>query len=507
MPLACLFFASVHAFFRYLGRPSPSRLALCAAATALAIVSKHSGILLPPVLVLLAIAHSLLTPKPLPSAIPSSPREGRLSSRHLALALGAIFLVSYVTLWGIYGFRYAARPSHLQMMPSLAAYAGLLAHPAQKAAILFLGGHHLLPEAYLYGWTDILLIPGSRSTFLFGRLFASGLWVYFPALFLIKSTLTLLVLLVLLPFARIRGCRRELLFLTIPVAFFIGVAILSMLNLGIRHVLPIYPFCIILAAAAGASFARRSNPARAAVAALLLLAIASSLHSFPNFLACSNELVGGPSHTYRVVTDANDDWGRGLKWTRKYLDRHPSTDCWFDPYNPLIDPAYFGIHCKPLLTGMGHLIGLGTAPVSSTISGTVLVSSTELDGLLWGPDELNPYRIFRDRAPDAKIENVILVYRGTFDVPLLAAQTNAVAATGLLRRRRLPEALALAQTAVAQAPESAEVNAVLGQALLASGHIAEGEKAMATALHLAQTIHPEFQKALIQQLQRPPGGS
>ena len=100
------------------------------------------------------------------------------------------------------------------------------------------------------------------------------------------------------------------------------------------------------------------------------------------------------------------------------------------------------------------------------------------------------------------IGNIILVYNGTFDVPLLAAQSNAYAANQLLRQHRVPEALALAQTAVQQAPDSAEVNAALGQALLASGRTEEGHQSIATALHLAQTVHPEYQKRLATRLQR-----
>jgi hypothetical protein len=154
---------------------------------------------------------------------------------------------------------------------------------------------------------------------------------------------------------------------------------------------------------------------------------------------------------------------------------------------------------------MSHLIGIGGAPIPTTLSGTVLVSSTETDGLLWGPDNLNPYRLFHDRTPDATIGNIIFVYRGTFNVPLLAAESNAAAATVLLRQGRVPDALSLAQTAAQQAPEAADVNFVLGQTLLASGRIPEGRQAMATALRLARANHPEYQPYLIEQIEHPQG--
>jgi thioredoxin-like negative regulator of GroEL len=147
---------------------------------------------------------------------------------------------------------------------------------------------------------------------------------------------------------------------------------------------------------------------------------------------------------------------------------------------------------------------MGSAPIPSTITGTVLVSSTDIDGILWGPGDLNPYATFRDRKPDDAIANIIFVYHGTFNLPLLAAETNASTATALLRQGRLPEALTFAQTATQQAPDSADVNAILGQVLLASGQVPAGQQALANALHLAQTNHPEYQQNLISFLQRPP---
>jgi hypothetical protein len=469
----------------------------------IAIVTKHSGILVLPTLALLALVDLFLP------AIgnTAAPQDRKHHLRQLIFALITICIVSYLILWAIYGFRYAARPGQLQMVPSLTAYAATLTRPLQFHLITFFARHHLLPEAYLYGWVDILGTAGTRPSFLFGHVYAAGQWFFLPAVFLIKTTLTLLILLLLVPFvlfARIANRRREFLFLTLPIAFFVLAAFSSRMNMGVRYLLPIYPFCIILAAATAASLFHRSAFAKIAVAVLLLFTVVSSLHCYPNFLVYSNELFGGPSHSYRTVTDANADWGQGLKWTKTYLDQHPDPNCWLDYHgNPGVSLAYYGISCKPLLSGFSHIIGRGGDPISSTISGTVLISSTETSGLLWGPDNLNPYAPFRDRTPDDTIGNIIFVYRGTFDVPLLAAVTNASDAIGLMRQGQLPQALALAQTAAQQAPNSADVNATLGQILIASGRAAEGQQAIAKALHLAQTNHPEYQKDLIDELQHP----
>jgi hypothetical protein len=391
----------------------------------------------------------------------------------------------------------------LQLTPPLVAYLAELHNPAEKNIIEFFARNRLFPEAYLYGWIDILQIAGTRPTFVFGKLYSTGQWFFFPAMLLIKSTITLLVLLALLPFARLWNRRREVLFLLVPPVFFLLVAIFSGLNLGVRHVLPVYPFMIVLAAAAGWRFAVRSRIGAAAVGGLVLFAAVSSLHAFPNYLAYSNEAFGGPSHTYRVVTDANADWGQSLKWVKAYIDEHHLSNCWFDYSVPFVDPAYYKIGCKPLLSAMGRFgMGSGVA-VPSSISGAILISATEAEGLLWGPDVLNPYEVFKQRRPDALIGNVVLVYNGTFNVPLLAAQSRAGAAYGLLQQHRIAEAVAESQAAVKLAPNSAEIQAARAQILMAANRKAEGQQALATAIRLARATHPDFQAQLIRYLEHP----
>jgi cytochrome c-type biogenesis protein CcmH/NrfG len=67
----------------------------------------------------------------------------------------------------------------------------------------------------------------------------------------------------------------------------------------------------------------------------------------------------------------------------------------------------------------------------------------------------------------------------------------------------MAEAIAQAQSAVKLAPDSAEVHAALGQVLMAAGRKTEGQQALAIAIRLARTIHPDFQAQLIGYLEHP----
>jgi len=71
-------------------------------------------------------------------------------------------------------------------------------------------------------------------------------WYYFPVAFLIKTPVALLLMLMgglILCAKRWRLFLRDEAFLLVPIAFYLGSAMTARLNIGLRHILPIYPFC------------------------------------------------------------------------------------------------------------------------------------------------------------------------------------------------------------------------------------------------------------------------
>jgi len=63
---------------------------------------------------------------------------------------------------------------------------------------------------------------------------------------------------------------REILFLTIPPAVYLVVAMSSHMNIGVRHILPAYPFLIILVAGAAVQLMALNPRWKFAVIALLI---------------------------------------------------------------------------------------------------------------------------------------------------------------------------------------------------------------------------------------------
>ncbi len=494
--------AAVYAFCRFVKAPSALRLVECGLATGICLAVKHSGLLVFPILALLCVAELWIERRPASGApaeaVPIAPAHRR--ALRLAGSLLVIGVLAWVVLWSVYGFRFRARPAPLEMTPPLAEYIHGEGHPPLKnhveaAAILGLARFKLFPESYLYGLADVLTVSaGPRPTFIFGKLFPSARWYYFPAVLLIKSTLGFLLLLLLVPCAKaLRGARfrREVLFLAVPPAVYLAVSMTSGLNVGVRHVLPVYPFLLLLAAAGGAALVRQNRRWAYAVGALVILHAASSLRAYPNYMAYSNEAWGGPSRTYRVLSDSNVDYGQSLKAVRDYLARHQIHDCWL-AYFGSADPDYYGIPCKPLPDSFATWWGKPAQVVPQTYEGTVLISATELDGTYTGPGELNPYGQFQPMRPAANLGDSVLVYQGRFDMTLACAMSRANHALELQRGGHLQDALREARQGVALAPRQPFSHYALGYYLELDKQTGEARSEYETALLLAKTVHPAY---------------
>jgi hypothetical protein len=401
-------FAAVYTWYRYLMRPTVWRLLLVGLVVGLAWAVKLTGLFLAPTLALMILVEWF------------DRRNLRLLLRRAA-ALGVVLCVAYAVLWGCYGFRYEARPDGMVQNPDLESYLREYAHVANPGPLQMLARTHALPEAYIWGLANTKLTEERDVSYLFGTLRRHGTWLYFPAAIVIKSTLPFLALLVL----AVVVCWREptirwrWLVLMVPVVVFLGLAMHSDMNIGVRHILPIYPFLYLVGASALRVAIGRDRRWMVAATALLIFQAVTSLRSFPGYIAYANEAWGGPKNVHRLLSDSNSDWGQQLKTAADYLrDRHV-TDCWIAyTASGVADERYYGVPCRPLPT----MVNLWWIPVPmnvpNQIDGPVLISDDELEGVDLPVGQPNPYAQFKGLKPSAILDGGILVYDGHFDVPL-----------------------------------------------------------------------------------------
>jgi len=493
--LSCFMFASIYAFYRYLKAPSVWRLVAVGLAAGLTLACKHTGILVFPMLLLLATCEVVRSGRPL----------ALKSARQMAIALVVVSAIGITILWASYGFRYQARAEGRQLNPPLAEFVQGLSRPHDVRLLQTVARFHLLPESYIYGLADVRIMSDFYSSFLLGKVYPHGVWFYFPFAFAIKSSLSFLILLLIAIWA-IAAKRltawREILFLTIPPIFHLIIAMSSGMNIGVRHILPMYLFFSVLIGGACWKLIQSNRRWAYAVVVLLIFQAISTSRTYPAYIAYANELWGGPSQVHNLLSDSNSDWGQQLKAVKRYLDQRGTKDCWFIYFaEGVVDYSYYGIPCKPLPTA-DSLWVKEPANAPPVIDGTVLISAGDLSGFEFGAGALNPYEQFKSLKPTAAIDYGVFVYDGHFEIPLAASIGHSQKAESLLEAHQLPEALAEAQQAVSLAPDWVKPNALMGDILAELKRPDEAHNYYVKALTLAKTVEPEFQVGWVDGLEK-----
>ena len=488
---ACFLFAAVYAFYRCTQSSTPIKLLLPGLLAGLALTAKFTGILVVPILLALAVADALIAHSP------------RLLAKRL-IACAGIFFCAWIVLWASYGFRYAPAPHDLQLSPVFPAYLQSMPNPTNARELALLARIHLFPEPFLWGLANTKITEFEYTSYFFGHVYRHGPWQYFPAAFLIKSTLPFLILLVLLPFLwfsesdKPDSHTRKLAFLLIPACLYFAVVTTSHFDIGARHILPIYPFLYALAAAGAANAIRRSLPWAVVIAVLLLWHVTASIHVSPNYMTYGNEAWGGPTQVHRYLSDANTDWGQQLKAVKLYLDQNHVTNCWF-AYFPdgAVQPSDYGVNCRRLPTA--NNVSWMSLPmnVPPVIGGTILISDSDLAGIEFGDGSLNPYESFRSLKPVAVIQDGIDVYQGKFSIPLASALVDVRTSGQLASAGQPTAALQTAWQAATLAPDSATVQINLADILAVQHQWPEAQQHYQLADQLARSIRPDLQEDIV----------
>ena len=525
---ACTFFAAVYAFYRWRLAPSRARLILVGLAVGYALVTKFTGVLLLPILLLLAWAEWIYPEQLAPYGSLRADHRGAVLRRML-LGLPIMALIAWAVLWGFYGLRYGSRPRGLALNPAFADYVQQLHSSSSVKLLTLLAWLHLAPESWLYGLADTKITADTYTSYFFGHVYPHGHFLYFPACFAIKSTIPLLLLLVaagvLIVIRRLHG-PREILYLTLPPIVYFLVAAGSNMNIGARHLLPIYPFLYVLVAGAAAALLSLDRNWLWPVLGLVAWQAIDAVTLYPAYMAFGNGVWGGPGSVHLYLSDANVDWGQQLNDVRAYLATRgirdplwaerdktnpvqsqvatavgyklPAPSCYF-AYFPdgVVDPSDYGVPCKRLPTADTLWWQHNPTQMPTAIDGLVLISDSDLQGIEFGEGPLNPYEQFRHIRPVAVIDYGVYVFQGHFEIPLAAGLNDAEIANNWLKAKHPTQALQAAQVAVALAPDLVNPQVALGDAYAALHRTKDARACYQKALTLAETVEPQLQTSWI----------
>jgi hypothetical protein len=374
MAAAFFFIAAVWSAWRLMERITPWTLAIAALGLSGLFLTKFSAPIVMPIIGILSILRIF-------SAAGITLQIGRFRNvfekkwnKAYAIAASSIFLGATVfcAIWLSFCFRYSAWTDDHSGPESTTWHWNYLLedHGVAETVVALARTYHLLPEGYLYGFAYVHKHTGDRPSFLDNQWSIVGFRSFFPRAFLYKTPLPLLCLMALglcTALARWNKNRERSLpaawemirwdlFRLSPfwvLALVYGVcAIASSLNIGHRHILPIYPALFVACGAAAYLVTKNYRTIGTGVVAILLLwQIGESLVIRPNYLAYFNEIAGGPARGYKHLVDSSLDWGQDLPALKGWLDEHKSIvegRPLYLAYFGTGDPRCYGIEAKSL---------------------------------------------------------------------------------------------------------------------------------------------------------------
>lgn len=355
--------AALSAVWRLLHRGTWGRLLAAGLACGACFLSKMSGGFVVPLIALLLLLRWL---RPVPYVIAFGGhtrwlrRRGRIAAATLGL-LVATAALSLTLVWANYSFRFTGPDLSRsgfndyyfpwdvvldqEKIPwsdssSLSSFTPPFRTPQPSGItklVGFLRDHRLLPEAYLWGFAHTYKFAKERPAYFMGEYRKTGWPLFFPVAFLMKTSLPALLLfaagVAAVVWRQRRGplpahpwvrFRRSTLYRAAPLILFFAaywlMAVRMTLNLGHRHILPVYPIFYIFAAAAALWLVGRTwRTVLAALAAGVALHAFDSVSARPFYLSYFQPLTGGPERAYHYFVESSLDWGQGLPDLKTWL--------------------------------------------------------------------------------------------------------------------------------------------------------------------------------------------
>lgn len=362
VPAAFFFTAVVWSSWRLLQEISPARVTIGALSLAGLFLTKFSAPIVLPIIAAMAILGTF-------SRVPIQLHLGKVRTaltqkfqKVCAIAASLVLLATTIVfaIWLSFSFRYAAWTDTSSNHEGTAWHWSYLldTNGAFEKTIGFARAHHLLPEAYLYGLAYVHTHENDRPAFLDNQWSIVGFRSFFPRAFLYKTPLPFLVLLVFALFTvavQREKWKQQLLFnpFLVFAIVYAAFAVTSQLNIGHRHLLPIYPALFICCGALVSLMQKnRSAVLAATVTVLLLREIGESVAIRPNYLAYFNQIAGGPSRGCTHLVDSSLDWGQDLPAVKEWIDSRQSIangKPLYLAYFGTADPRWYEIDARLIL--------------------------------------------------------------------------------------------------------------------------------------------------------------
>ncbi|MBU4185021.1 MAG: glycosyltransferase family 39 protein [Proteobacteria bacterium] len=390
-PLTAFFFMASFHLYRLSKEPNLLQILASGITIGLLLTVKYTGLFILPSLVCLL---GLLTVKESGSIV----IKRKVGCKYLLL-LFSILVIAYATIWAIYSFQYRPNINTAEWIK--------ISYGQNKP----LTNWPILPESYLYGLTKLFdRSQDGHIAFLMVEYSTKGWWYYFIIAFMLKTPIPAIILFLTI-FVYFKKYPKEyptIVLSMLPVAIFFIITSMQNINIGIRHILPVYPFIYLLTGGLCSIKFKRQRLIKYAFTGLMLWYGYNAYSIYPHHLAFFNELAGGPKNGYKYLVDSNLDWGQDLPGLKKYMEKNNIKKVNLS-YFGLSNPGYYDIDYNYLHSHVILPIPDQAASAKSIRENRIFaISATMLQGVY--SENRNFYGYFRNLTPVEKIGYSIFIY-------------------------------------------------------------------------------------------------
>lgn len=379
--LTLFFFISVYFWGEFLKKKNWSDLVLAGVFSGLTFASKYTAIILFFILLVLAIIKII---------------QEKKGYAKIILSYLGVLAIAFIVVWATYGFSLQAPPALNEGLSEKVNFEIAHFDRFYKSIDLFSSDNSAhVPATYngVYAFFRPALIPadffkglvfvtthalGGHGSYLLGMNSNTGWWYYFPVAIFFKTPIPIFILLTLtiIYYRKIRAKENfDELLLILPPLIFLAFAMYSKADLGIRHILPIFPFIFVyIAKSINILEFSKSVWIKIILYVSIVWYLLSNLVSFPNYIAYFNEFALGSKNGHKILTDSNLDWGQDIYRIKKYVDdNNIKVSYLVYPWDGQPALQYYGLNYPEL------------KPEDRNIKGNVIISATyyQTDAYSW----------------------------------------------------------------------------------------------------------------------------
>ncbi|MCU1264975.1 MAG: glycosyl transferase family 39 [Acidobacteria bacterium] len=397
-----LFLAALQAYYR---APTLSRALGFGCATGLALLTKFSLAILFPIF-FFAVVYLVI-------------RAHRFGAarRHIFVQACLASAVVLTLINAAYYFQHAAvaRPEAKWLVQTAGTQLA-----ADRVITLFNLLSRVLPPYYILGlYTIFAHNHAGHPASLLGQYSSFGWWYYFPVTFALKTSLPFLLLSVgavcwALWTAVIRR-EKKLVPLLLGLAIYLALSMTSSINIGIRHLAPVFPFLFLLGGACLDRLLKATRGRAAAIAVVCLLGamVVDVVRVYPNYLSFTNSLTFGKP-AWALLSDSNVEWGQDVGELARYLHEHGEKDLVGSLSGAWASAPMYGIRVldfapPDLRSSSTPYVAIGAAFLNGS---TVPADLSDASGVELSEEQRrNYFAKYRALTPEKVFGNSIYLYR------------------------------------------------------------------------------------------------